>query len=515
MEAAMTMHGSPGLSQTRRWLLLATMVLGTTLAVLDNSILNILVVPLMETFQADLRTVKWALTSYNVVLAMFMIGFGSLGDTIGRRRLYMLGQVVFVGGSVLAAVAGELWQLIAARALQGLGTAALAPNALALIRDSFPAGERGAALGLWAAAVGLGEALGFIVGGLVGQAWGWRALFLLNVPVGLLVVAAAYGLLVPDPPRRQRFDTPGFIALSGTLLAFSMTLTTMPPLDRGWGKGSVAVLALVLGVVFVLIERRTLVPLLDLGIIRQPAVIATHVSVFCAVVTMAGGMFLSVLYAQLLTDATLATVGVLLAPCAVATFTVALGAGWLAEKISPRVLVVTGLLVLTMSVVLPALWHPASASALVFWHNLLAGTGLGLATPALLQVATEMAGQERTGMGAGLYKTVHALGGGLGVVLLGTLLEARIVGNTLRQLPGYFLPQELSLKTIASFKLLETHAVQKGLALQELDGFHRTLVEAVQGGFAQVFGLTALLAGIGVVAGFLVPRRLEGRPDAR
>ena len=174
----MTVHGShTERRQTRRWAILATLLLGTTLAILDSSILNILVVPLMEAFQADLRTVKWALASYNVVLAMCMIGFGSLGDMVGRRRLYVLGQVVFVGGSALAAVAGGLWQLIVARALQGLGAAALAPNALALIRDTFPEGERGTVLGLWAAAVGLGGALGPIVGGVVGQAWGWRACF--------------------------------------------------------------------------------------------------------------------------------------------------------------------------------------------------------------------------------------------------------------------------------------------------------------------------------------------------
>lgn len=350
----------------------------------------------------------------------------------------------------------------------------------------------------------------------MGQAWGWRALFLMNLPVGLLVAAAAYRLLAPDPPwRGQRFDTRGFFALSGTLLALSVTLTDMPPLDRGWVKGSVAALALMLGALFVLVERRVPVPLLDLGIMLQPTVIATNVAVFFAVLTMAGGMFLSILYAQFLTDATPATIGVLLAPCGLSTFTVALVTGWLTEKVGFRVPVVTGLLLLTVSVTFPALWHPASAPSLVFWNNLIAGTGLGLAAPALLRISTEAAGPYRAGMGAGVYKTVNALGGGFGVVLLGTLLETRIVGNALRQLPGHFLPQELSLKAITSLQLLETHAVQKGLALQGLEGFHRALVAAVQGGFAQAFGLAALLAGIGVVAGFLVPRQLGGRPDER
>jgi MFS family permease len=141
----------------RRWAILATMLSGTILAILDSSILNISVIPIMEEFQADLQTVQWVLTSYNLTFAVFLIGFGSLGDTAGRRRLYVWGQVVFVLGSGLAAVAVGPWQLIAFRAIQGLGAAALAPNALALILDHFPEGERGAALGSGALPLGWEE----------------------------------------------------------------------------------------------------------------------------------------------------------------------------------------------------------------------------------------------------------------------------------------------------------------------------------------------------------------------
>jgi EmrB/QacA subfamily drug resistance transporter len=470
----------------------------------------------MEEFQADLQTVEWVLTSYNLAFAVFLIGFGSLGDTVGRRHLYVWGQAVFVLGSGLAAVASEPWQLMAFRAMQGLGAAALAPNALALIVDHFPEGERGSALGIWGAAAGLGGALGPTVGGMVAQTWGWRALFLLNLPVGLLVIGAAYVLLPADPPwRDQRFDIRGFILLSAALFALSLALTGAPDLGGGWGKGTFVVLGFLLGTGFVVVERRAPQPLMDLEVTFRREVIASNVSVFFALFVMGGGMFLSVLYAQLLADASPAAIGLLLAPCASMTVVIAPVGGRLADQIGPRMLATAGLITLTASVAIPALWHPASAASLVFWSNLIAGAGIGLATPALIRVSTESVGEERSGLGAGVYKTVNELGGVFGVVLLGALLEARIVANALRQIPNHFLSQELSLKVLTSLKAVESHALQKGLSLQELEGFHRTLVEAVQRGFDQVFGVATLLAGIAILAGLLLPRRVGIQLQAR
>jgi EmrB/QacA subfamily drug resistance transporter len=422
--------------RVRRWAILATMLTGTMLTILDSSILNILVVPIMAEFQASLRTVEWVLTSYNLAFAAFLIGFGSLGDTVGRRRLYVWGQVVFVLGSGLAVVASGPWQLVAFRALQGFGAAALAPNALALILDYFPEGERGSALGIWGAAAGLGGALGPTVGGMVAQTWGWRALFLLNLPVGLLVVGAAYALLAPDPPwRGERFDLPGFFLLSATILALSLALTGAPDLGGGWGKSGFVGLAVLLGAWFVMMERRVPKPLMDLRAILRREVITANLAVFVALLIMGGGMFLSVLYAQFLTDASPAAIGLLLAPCAAVTIAIAPVGGRLADKVGPRLLVVTGLLALTASVAIPAEWHPSSAASLVFWSNLIAGACIGLATPALIRVSTESVGEARSGLGAGVYKTANELGGVFGVVLLGTLVEARIVANALRQIP--------------------------------------------------------------------------------
>ena len=501
-------------TRARRWAILATMLVGTTLAVLDSSILSITVTPMMEEFRTDLRTVEWVLTSYNLAFAVFLIGLGSLGDAVGRRRLYVAGQLVFVAGSGLAALATGPWPLVAFRALQGVGAAALAPNALALIREHFPDGERGSALGIWAAAVGLGGALGPTVGGIVAQEWGWRALFLMNLPIGLLVAGAAYRLLAADPPRpRQTFDTPGFVALSATLLALSVALSGAPGLGGGRTRMAFLIVATLLGACFVLLERRAPVPLVDSATLLRPGVIAANVAVFFALLIMAGGMFLSVLYAQLLADASPAAIGLLLAPCAAATFAVAPLGGRLADTVGPRVLAVAGLAALAASVAIPARWHPVSAASVVLWSNLVAGLGLGLATPALIRAATESVAERRSGVSAGVYKTSNELGGVFGVVLLGTLLETRIAANALRQIPSHFLPQELSLKAVTSLKVLESHALQKGLALQDLAGFHRAVVEAVGRGFDQVFGLAALLAALGVLAGLLIPRRLGDREE--
>ena len=502
-----------GMSRTRRWAILAAMLLGTTLAVVDSSILNISVTPIMEEFRTDLGTAEWILTSYNLAFAVFMIGLGSLGDTIGRRRLYVAGELTFVAGSALAVAATGPWQLVLFRAVQGLGAAALAPNALALILDHFPEGERGSALGIWGAAAALGGALGPTVGGMVAEAWGWRALFLMNVPIGLGVAGASYALLTPDARQRsQPFDAYGFVSLSAALLAVSLALMAGPALPGGWGRGALMALALALGAWFVRVERRAPAPLVDPRAILRPGVMAANLAVFFALFVMAGGMFLSVLYAQLLADASPARIGVLLAPCAAATFVVAPIGGHLADGAGPRALAVAGLLGLGASVAIPAWWHPASPASLVLWSKMIAGAGLGLATPALIRASTEGVPRRRAGLGAGVYKTVNELGGVFGVVLLGTFLEGRIVANALRGLPRHFLPDELSLKTVSSLKALESHAVQKGLAAGDLEGFHRALTEAVRRGFDQVFGLAVLLAAIGVLAGVVLPRRL-GAPS--
>jgi DHA2 family methylenomycin A resistance protein-like MFS transporter len=187
--------------------------------------------------------------------------------------------------------------------------------------------------------------------------------------------------------------------------------------------------------------------------------VAAYLAVLFALLTMSGGMFLWVIYAGLFADASPRTVGLLLAPCAAASFAMAPVGGLLTDRLGPRLMAVTGLLALAVSVAIPIWWHPTSAESVMLWSSVIAGTGVGLSTPALIRVSTESIPEGRAGLGAGVYKTVNELGAVFGVLLLGALLEGRIVKNALDQ----------------------------------------------------AFGVAVLLAVVGVAVALLLPKRLEKR----
>ena len=494
------------------------MLAGTFLAVLDSSILNISVVPMLREFKVSLGAVEWVLTAYNIAFAVLLIPLGRLGDLGGRRRVFLGGQALFVVGSALAGIARGPLDLALYRALQGVGAAGLAPNALALILETFPDDEHGKVVGVWGAAAGLGGALGPTVGAMIAAAFGWRAVFLLNIPVGLLLVGAA-AVVLPRERRRRlslgQLDLPGFAALTALIALVSVALLEWPRLvwDLRLAAG-IALLAAALGVLFVLQERRAAHPLLDLALLRVPGVLAANVAIFFALIIMAGGMFVSVLYGQLLGGVSPVRLGLLLAPCAAATFLLATPSGVLCDRVGARRMAAAGMVLLVLSVLLPALWHPALPDLMVALSNLFAGAGLGIATPALVRTATESVARDHTGVASGVYKTMNELGGVFGVAVLGTLLETRITANALLRLPGHLVPADLSLKAVASLGDLEAHAIQKGLGPDALPAFHRSLVEAMIRGFDQVFWIATAVALLGLATATLLPSRRARRSPA-
>ncbi|MER6872189.1 MFS transporter, partial [Amycolatopsis sp. NPDC000673] len=208
------------------WAVLVTLSLGFFLTLLDLTAVNVAIPSMIETMGASLDEVLWVINVYILVLAALLIAFGRLGDVFGPRAMFVAGTAVFTAASVLCALSGDPAQLIAARAVQGLGAAALAPQTMTIIIGTFPPARRGTALGVWGAVAGVATIAGPTLGGLLVSSAGWRWIFVVNVPIGLLVLVLAL-LLVPDLRHgaRRRVDVLGVVFAAAALACLTFALT--------------------------------------------------------------------------------------------------------------------------------------------------------------------------------------------------------------------------------------------------------------------------------------------------
>ncbi|HSV50715.1 MAG TPA: MFS transporter [Burkholderiaceae bacterium] len=255
-----------------RWAL-ASLSLSMLLSSLGTSIANVGLPSLAQAFGATFQEVQWVVLAYLLAITTLIVGAGRLGDVMGRRRLMLAGLVSFTAASVLCAVAPTLWVLVAARALQGLGAAIMMALAMAFVSETVPKGKTGSAMGLLGTMSAIGTALGPSLGGLMIAGFGWRTIFLINLPLGALAILLAYRYLPVDRKGRStdhaRFDYLGTLLLAVTLAAYALAMT--------WGRGSFGLLnaallfAAVLGLcLFVRVEAKAASPLVRLSTLRNP-----------------------------------------------------------------------------------------------------------------------------------------------------------------------------------------------------------------------------------------------------
>jgi EmrB/QacA subfamily drug resistance transporter len=258
------------------WALVA-LSLSMLLSSLGTSVANVALPTLAQAFGSSFQGVQWVVLAYLLAVTVPIVGVGRLGDLTGRRRLLLSGVFLFTAASVLCGAASSLWLLTAARALQGLGAAVMMALTVAFVGDAVPEARTGVAMGLLGTMSAVGTALGPSLGGMLLSAFGWQAVFFANVPLGVLIFALAFRHLPVDGPapggQRTRFDTVGTLILAVTLAAYALAMTT----GRGRaGAPNVALLvAAVFGaVLFVHLERRTASPLIELSLLRDPALSA-------------------------------------------------------------------------------------------------------------------------------------------------------------------------------------------------------------------------------------------------
>lgn len=397
-------------------LALALLCAAQLMLVLDVTVVNVALPDLAREFGTSIATAGWVIIAYGVPFGGLLLMGGRAADAFGTRRVLVAGLLLFTGASLLAGVAPGMPTLLAARALQGVGAALLSPAALASVMERFPGAGRHRALAVWAAVGAVGAGLGVLVGGLLTAGPGWRAIFFVNVPVGLLVLVLL-PLAAPARAVRRgvgRIDARGAVLVTATIATLLYGLTAAGAASPGLASAALAAAA-VLFALAVASERRAARPLVDWSLLRRPAVRGGGVVMLAATGLMVGGFFLlSFTVQQGLGWSPLKT-GIAFLPIALATLVGAHGGGHLVAHAGTRRLAVAAALLAAAGAGLAALVH--SPAALV-GGMAVSALGLGAGFVAASVAALSGPSADDGGARSGLLNTCHELGGALGVALL-------------------------------------------------------------------------------------------------
>ncbi|PSL02371.1 EmrB/QacA subfamily drug resistance transporter [Haloactinopolyspora alba] len=376
---------------------------------------------------ADAAHLQWISTAYMVAFAGLLLVAAGLGDRWGRRRVFVTGIVVFTAASLACGLAETTTQLIAARAVQGVGAATLTPLSLTILAGAVPERRRGLAVGLWSAANGAAISLGPLAGGAIAEGLDWRWVFWINVPIGVAAVVLARSRLPESRGAASRIDAVGMAAACAAIVAAIWAVVNAP--ERGWTSGPVlvaAVVALLAAVFFTRWERRTEAPLLPPRLYRIRSFTLTNLVTLCMHVGVFGSIFL---LAQLLQvahgygpfDAGLRTMAWTVMPMLVAPV-----AGVLTQRIGGGPLMAGGLALQAAGLAwIASTAAPGQPFTEIVGPMVVAGTGMGLVFAPTAAVVLSSVRPEEHGLASGANTTVRELGGALGIAVLGTVFQAR------------------------------------------------------------------------------------------
>ncbi|MGA5203433.1 MFS transporter [Streptomyces variegatus] len=401
-----------------KWILLTT-VLGSSMALLDSTVVNVALPRIGRDLDANLSALQWTVNAYMVTLAGLILLGGALGDRFGRRKVFVVGVVWFAVASLLCGIAPNAGVLIAARALQGVGGALLTPGSLALIQASFHPDDRGRAVGLWSGFGGVGAAVGPFVGGWLVDGPGWRWVFLLNVPLALLCVPVALRHVPESGDQRAhgRFDV-----LGAVLGALALALVTYALIEASAGGAVVAVSAvagLAAAVAFVLVERHRPDPMMPPDIFASRQFTAVNLVTLCVYAALGGFFFLAVLQFQVVVGYSALAAGTALLPTTVLMLLLSARSGELADRIGPRIPLTVGPLLCAAGMLLMLRVGPgASYPADVLPALLVLGLGMVTLVAPLTATVLGSVSVVRAGLASGINNAAARAAGLMAVAAL-------------------------------------------------------------------------------------------------
>jgi EmrB/QacA subfamily drug resistance transporter len=415
----------PSGTASHRWLALAGLSVMSFVLLLSDSALSIALPTVRTDLGLGMQGVQWIVNAYTLSFAAVVLLAGSLADAVGARRLCMLGVAVFSVASLLAGLSPGFIPLVAARLLQGVGAALITPATLSLIIRDFAPPRQAVALGIWAGASTAALGIGPLIGAAATEVLGWRWLFLLNVPIGVVALVAGALFLTPQvrEHRGMRFDVGGALTsgIGLALVLFAVTSGTA----RGW-TSPVILVTLSAGALslaaFVAIERRSPSPMLDLSIFRRPNVVAANTVGLMSTMVMCGVLFFMSLYLQSVLDYSPLLAGVALLPLTVPLVVTAPIAGRLMRLFGRRVLIAAGLGILALGLIALSRTMALQNTGLMLLSLFAVGIGSGISVTPTTAAAVEAVPPRQSGLASGVLSTSRTIGLALGVSVMGALV---------------------------------------------------------------------------------------------
>jgi EmrB/QacA subfamily drug resistance transporter len=425
-----------------RWLVLIVISLALFMSLLDVTIVNIAIPHIMSALNAGLSSIEWVINVYILIMAISLLTLGKLGDLFGRKRLFLIGLAVFTLASLGCSLSPNLAILLVSRGIQAIGGAAMMPATLSIINVEFGKYEIGLAIGIWGAISGAANAAGPIIGGALVDAFSWRYIFLINVPIGIVAIVA--GILIvresKDTATDRHIDVPGIISVSIAL--FCLTFALVEGQKYGWTSMlilSLFVISLVTFIVFIFIEPRTKNPLMQLRLFRSRNFSGGNAVSMVVMLGLVAVIFMLTLFLQIVLGFSAFKAGLTLLPLPLALMLVAPIAGRLTDKIGGRWILFGGTLLAAVGV-----YYVSQMTGInTTWVDMvlplaICGVGMGMVMAPSTTVVMGDTPVEQSGMGSGILATIRQTGSVLGISVLGAVLQNQLVTNVreaLSQIP--------------------------------------------------------------------------------
>ncbi len=487
----------------RRWWTLGAMCFALFMVMLDNTVTNVALPSIQRDFDASLASLEWVINGYTLAFAVLLVTGGRLGDIFGRRRVFLIGVVVFAASSGAIGLAPTEEWLVAGRVIQGIGAALMMPGTLSIISNAFPPHERGKAIGTWAGVSAIALALGPVLGGYLTQEVSWRAIFYLNIPVA--IVAVAVTLFATEESRDEtvsrKVDFPGIAALTIGIGALVFALVE----GNAWGWTSGGVLGLLAlsvagAVAFIAIERRSPAPIVDFDYFRSRSFLGANVVAFAVSFAMFAMFFFLALYMQNILGYGPLDAGIRFLPSTLVVIVMGPIAGRLADRVGPKPLMVAGLLIIALSLGMQSRIDLDTTFADLLVPFILMGLGMGLVMSPMTTAAMNAVDRTKAGVASGTLSMSRMVGGTFGVAALGALVAA--VGRSKLEEGLPQLPEAERERIVEG--LGSGAATAAGAPAEVVRAGEEAFVSALSSGL--LVGAAAALVAAGLAAWLIAPR---------